>query len=298
MRWNAIAISLFLLFVNGITLADVISLKNGEVYLGKANVVDSNTISIESFGSTNNVRQTDLLKIEPQLQTVADIRYEVLLADDSVLKGKLKNFDDEIGLFLETTFGPITIPTRGIKKIYDVEQRTKYYGEAYLAGLSVGYYLPTGIFKDNFANFFYTDLFADFNVTRVRGLMVGFDFLFVPMDYQPSQDVSCVSYALTGHAMYRFMDLISGSRFMLNRLVPYAKAGAGLVYVSVEDSRATAPIDERSEASPLLLAAVGTDILAARGFSVRIEAGMLSIIQSKLYNAFTVSCGAVYGFSL
>lgn len=298
MRWRILIACMMFLMISAVSYSDVIHLKNGEVYLGKANVVDSNTISIESFGSKNNFRQTDLLKIEPQLQAVADIRYEVLLADDSLLKGKLKNFDDEIGLFLETTFGEITVPTRGIKKIYDVVQRTKYYGEPYLAGLNGGYYIPIGDFKSNFGNFYYADFFADFNITRVRGLMIGVDFLFVPMDYQPSQDVSYVSYALAGHAMYRYLDLTSGSIPVLNRLVPYAKVGAGLVYVSVEDNRPTAPIDVRSEASPLLLGGIGTDILVARGVSVRLEAGVLSIVQSTLYSAFTLSGGVVYVFSL
>ncbi|HPA73224.1 MAG TPA: hypothetical protein PKY31_13200 [Spirochaetota bacterium] len=298
MRWNAIAISLFLLFVNGITLADVISLKNGEVYLGKANVVDSNTISIESFGSTNNVRQTDLLKIEPQLQTVADIRYEVLLADDSVLKGKLKNFDDEIGLFLETTFGAITIPTRGIKRIYDVQQRDRYYGKSYLAGLTGGYYLPTGNFKSNFGNGYLASAFAETALKSVRGLSIGGDFLFMPMDYTTSSDVSYMSYALFAHASYRYLDLRSGTLPVINRLVPYAKLGAGLVYISVEDNRATAPIDVRSEANPLMLGSIGTDVLISREVSIRIETGILSIVQSKLYNAFMIGGGVVYAFTL
>ena len=298
MRWNAIAISLFLLFVNGITLADVISLKNGEVYLGKANVVDSNTISIESFGSTNNVRQTDLLKIEPQLQTVADIRYEVLLADDSVLKGKLKNFDDEIGLFLETTFGAITVPTRGIKKIYDVQQRDRYYGKSYLAGLTGGYYLPTGNFKSNFGNGYLASAFAETALKSVRGLSIGGDFLFMPMDYTASSDVSYMSYALFAHASYRYLDLRSGTLPVINRLVPYVKLGVGLVYISVEDNRSTALIDVRSEASPVLTCGLGTDVLIVKDVSLRLEAGVLSIYQTKLYNAVTFSGGAVYGFSL
>ncbi len=99
-----LAVILVLLFFSGAN-ADVIQLKNGEVLLGKASVGDSNTVIIESFGKKRNVRQTDILKIDGDLASLAKEECEVLLSDNSILKGKIKNFDDDIGLLLESAFG-------------------------------------------------------------------------------------------------------------------------------------------------------------------------------------------------
>ena len=112
-----LAVILVLLFFSGAN-ADVIQLKNGEVLLGKASVGDSNTVIIESFGKKRNVRQTDILKIDGDLTSLAKEECEVLLSDDSVLKGKVKNFDDDVGLLLESAFGAITVPTEGHHRAY------------------------------------------------------------------------------------------------------------------------------------------------------------------------------------
>lgn len=292
-----LAVILVLLFFSGAN-ADVIQLKNGEVLLGKASVGDSNTVIIESFGKKRNVRQTDILKIDGDLTSLAKEECEVLLSDNSVLKGKIKNFDDDVGLLLESAFGAITVPTVGIKRIHHILQRDRYYGKPFNVGLAGGYYLPAGDFKTNFGNGFYANLFAEMNVTRVRGLLLGLDFLYVPMEYTPSSNVSYVSYALGAHVAYRYLDLSMGGIPVVNRFIPYVKAGAGLMYMAVEDSRADAPVELRNEMSPFMTAGAGTDVVLVRDVSLRLEAGVLSIYQSGLYPALTFSGGVVYSFSM
>jgi len=131
--------------------ADVIELKDGTVYLGTAVVDDVAGITISSFGQERTISQSDILLVSKDLAAFSATEVEIRLPDRSVLKGKIRNYDEEIGLLLETYFGAITLPPKAIEAIQDPVQRELFFGVPFQAGLVAGYQWPLGDLAENFA---------------------------------------------------------------------------------------------------------------------------------------------------
>ncbi len=287
---------LLLLFLLNAAYADVIQMNNGDIHLGRANVTNPESIEIETFGKKIYVQQKDIRSIEADITSVESTHVEVILPDDSILRGRIKNYDDEIGLFLKTSFGEITIPAAGVKQIYDTNQRTHYYGDMFMVSLTGGYYFPFSNLGSNFDADFLAGLTCETNLRVVRGLAVGVHGIFLPMDYTPSEHVTYRGYGMMGRISYRYGDLRFSSLMVINRIIPFAGIEAGGMYITVKDKRDTAPLDVRNELSAAGTVFIGADVIVWRGIALRLEGGMLSLYQSSLYPAFFYSGGINYVF--
>ncbi len=289
---------LFFVFIlwNCTAFADVIRMNNGDIHLGKANVTNPESIEIETFGKKIYVQQKDIRSIETDITSVESTHVEVILPDDSILRGQIKNYDDEIGVFLKTSFGEITIPAVGVKQIYDTNQRTHYYGDMFMVSLTGGYYFPFSNLGSNFDADFLAGLTCETNLRVVRGLAIGVHGLFLPMEYTLSEHVTYKGYGMMGRISYRYGDLLFSSMVVLNRIIPFAGIEAGGMYITVKDERNIAPLEMRNALSFAGVVFAGADVMVVRGIALRLEGGVFSLYQGSVYPAFFCSGGINYLF--
>ncbi len=273
--------------------ADVLFLENGNVYLGELKSTGPDGVVFSSFGDTKTIRQSEVVRMDKDLSRAAKRPIEIELKDGSVLRGELLDYDDEIGVHLKTDFGKITLPSAGIKSITDTEQKTLYGGHPLLAGVLAGYYLPQGDFKSNFSSQPFFSLFGEVNSFLARGLYFGADFSYLMMEHASSQ-LDYNSYQLKAYASYRYLGF-RGSGSFYKIFIPFVSVGAGLTYITMEDSRSTASVSRRNQMDPVysLMAGVDTDIYGP--LLLRVQAGWFAIHEeSKLMQSFAGSLGIVY----
>lgn len=282
---RAAILSLFLLALPLLaTNADVIRLVDGTVFLGTAGVQGSEGIRIRSFGDEQTIPQSDILFMGQNAAALAESDVEIRLPDGSVLKGRIRDYDEEIGLLLETYFGTITLPPKGIREIVDPMQRTRYSGVPFQAGLAADYRIPFAELGKNFDNSYAVRANAEWNTYLARGLYVGLEIGYAPMDYVGSANVTYNAIDLEAYGMYRYLGMQLSKGF-LNRFIPFVLAGGGVSYIAVHDERSTAPAERRNELSAILRGAGGVDVRIVRMLSLRVEGGVSATIQSALYPA-------------
>jgi len=273
--------------------ADIIELKDGTIYLGTAVVENPTGITITSFGREETIPQSEILLLSKDLAALSSTEVEIRLPDRSVLKGKIRNYDEDIGLLLETYFGTITLPPRAIEVIQDPVRRTLFFGVPFQAGLTAGFQAPLADMADNFGGSFTLRANAEWNTGLLRGLYAGLEFGWLPLDYTTSTAVSYHLFDLTAYAMYRYLgtQLASG---VLNRFIPFALLGGGVTYITVRDDRPAAPLEIRNEISPVLRVALGADARITSSLSVRAAGGLFAVIQSSLFATAYGELGLVF----
>ncbi len=276
--------------------SDVIRMQSGDVYLGKITSTDSEGMSIESFGQTIKVLQKDLLSSEKDLATLKKEQSEIKLKDGSIIRGKIENYDEEVGVLVNIEFGALTLPVQSIQEIYNPVQKKFYSGNPIQIGIGLGYYLPAGKLKDTFNPGYNFSLFAEFNSNLMRGLFIGGDLSYFPLDYKNSSQVNYSIFTFQPYFMYRFLFLRKATSSLRN-FVPFASAGFGAGYVLLKNKRSGAAAPERSEMDLAYLARIGCDYQVTDHIIIRIYGGWQTIAQkSDSLNMMLINGGILYSF--
>lgn len=289
-------IIILILCISAMLLADVIRLQNGDVYLGRITGTDSEGIDIESFGRKIKVPQQDLLRTEKDLTSIKSKPSEIILMDGSTLRGKIENYDEEVGVLVNIDFGSLTLPVKSIKEINDPFQKKFYSGNPVQIGIGGGYYMPSGKLKDTFNPGYNYSLFAEFNSNLMRGLFIGCDLTYFPLDYKENSNVNYSIFTLQPYLMYRFLFLRKGTSFLRN-FVPFVSAGFGAGYVLLKDKRSDAAAPERSEIDLAYFAKLGCDYSVTNNIAIRLFAGWQTVTQkSDSLNMILINGGVLYSF--
>jgi hypothetical protein len=276
--------------------ADVIRLQNGQIFLGRIIKADSNGIVTESFGEQREFSQADILKNEKDLSTLKTQHCDIYLKDGSVLKGKVENYDEEVGILINIDFGAVTFPIKSIKEINDPAQKKYYSGNPMQIGVGGGYFMPNGKLKDKYKTGYNFSVFGEFNSNLVRGLFIGGDLTYFPIDYKDSSKVNYDIFTLQPYAMYRFLFLRSSSTFIRN-FVPFVSVGFGLGYVVLKDKRDNSSSSEKSEIDFAYHAKIGCDYQIIDNITVRVFGGWQTITQkSDSLNMMLINGGVLYSF--
>ncbi len=291
-KW--LLLSALVLFLSTNAMADVIMLHDGNIYLGKITSTDSSGIVIETFGQTLTISQSDILKSEKNFDSFKDVTTDITLKDGSIIKGKIQNYDEEIGIFVNIDFGTITLPVESIKEITNNILKIKNNGYNYLTGLTIGYYQPMGG-TGKFSGSYLTTAFIEKNTSLVRGLYAGGDFSYIDMQHENSSlDYSMLM--LEPYLSYNFFTFKNSSSF-LHRLIPFVRIGGGLSYIMLKDNRPTAVTESSSELNPFISAGAGFDMEIIPSLLLRTSACWYIVPQSsETFQASAISIGAVYGF--
>ncbi len=296
-------IRIFIMLITLVTIlrsglyGDVILLKDGTIYLGTITNISSSGIIIQSFGAARTVRQRDIRKSSKDMQGLQGIEAEVVLKNGSVMKGTIQNYDDEVGLFLKTDYGSLTMPAAGIASVQDTSMRKRYHGPVAVTGITMGCYYPVGPFMNRFKIQPQLSAFVEINSVFARGLFFGLDAGYMFMNYRPDGNIKYDAATLKIYGQYRFLDLrvlSSPARY----LSPFVAAGAGITYIARRDNRTLSIGSTRkNEMVALYTLAGGLDVFATESLIVRVQVSWLGIQQeSSLMNAFSTTAGIMWGF--
>lgn len=275
--------------------SDVVWLQNGKIYLGEINTAESDGITIKTFGETRKISMEDIFKTEKSLDSLKYQQIDITLKDGSVIKGKIQNYDEEIGINVNIDFGNITLPVQTVDSITDQSRKKHYGGSDINVGITGGYYCLLGEASDSFNNFFKLNLFAEFNTGLTRGLFAGIDIAFTFMDYSGKDNLSFSMYSFQPYAIYRFFNFRNSSSFM-NRVVPFVAAGMGIAYLIKENS-SDSGLNEMSELNFTYSLRPGTDIEIIENLWLRIYTGFESVPQkSNSLHQIVFNTGVMYSF--
>ena len=180
---------LFFIFTVPYLYADVIRMQDGHIYLGKAGDSDAFGFSLETFGENKKINHSDVLMKEKDLSALKMQQVEIVLKDGSVIRGKIQDYDEEIGLLLNIDFGALTLPVQNVRAIWDDSQRNFYKGNIFHIGLMGGYYTTIGSFNKDFGNSFNATIFGEFQIPLLRGLYAGVDASYFFLDYKTNANL-------------------------------------------------------------------------------------------------------------
>ncbi len=274
--------------------SDVIRTEDGTIFLGQVASAEGGFVTLDVFGKTIRLTSTALIKMETDYSALSVQPVEIILNDGSVIRGKVKNFDPDIGLFVDLDFGELTIPSDSIRRIQDPAQRNLYYGFPIHVGLTGGYDLTVGPLGASFGPGFLASAFAEVNLPIVRGLFAGLDIsqFFVP--YLAGRNLSYSVTTATACPIYRYLGFWSSSLPVIKNLVPWFGLGAGIAYIGVSDQAAGS---SRGEIDLVYSANLGLDFYLSSRLLIRLGGRWLAVQQtSTLLHLPSVSIGAAYSF--
>lgn len=283
-------VTVMVLMLSTIAMADVIMLHDGNIYLGKITSTDSNGIVIETFGQSLTISQSDIFKSEKNFDSFKDVTTDIILRDGSLIKGKIQNYDEEVGINVNIDFGTITLPVQSIKEISDPVKKKYYNGAPVNIGFTGGYYMPySGLASDYNSNYNFS-IFAEFDSKIIRGLSFGGELSTVLMDYKVD-DSDFSIYTLQPYAIYKFLQLRKEPSF-LRLFVPFVSAGMGGAYIVKETSST-----EKSEVDLVGNLKIGIDVNLTESIIARFNTGSEIILQKNTnFNRAYFNAGLMYSF--
>lgn len=284
---------LMLLFLTAQLSAEVVFLRNGDVLIGKITSAGSGTVTIQTFGDERKVPSKDILRSEPGLSDIKDLALQVILKDGTSIRGKLTDFDEEIGLFVDIGFGILALPITAIDKIVDPSVVVHYGGYRHILGVSGGVAFPPG---GDYGLGYHGALTGELQLARLRELYALASFAWMDPGYTGDVGVSLQTWSLLVGIRYKFVAF--GEIFpALEILTPYATLAAGGSLVTLFDTRAVALVDQRGLLTSSLAASVGLEWKLPASLSLRTEGGANFIFQtSGVFIAPKVSAGIFIGF--
>jgi len=275
--------------------ADVVWLQDGGILLGEIVTAESDGITIKTFGEKRKVFQKEIIKSEKTLDNLKNRQSDITLKDGSVIKGKILDYDEEIGINVDIDFGNITLPVQSVSSITDQKQKKHHRGADINIGFTGGYYYLLGEASDSFNNSYRLSFFAEFNTGLTRGLFAGVDAAYTFIDYSGTQDLSFSMYSVQPYLLYRFIDLRNSSSFM-NRVVPFISAGIGGAYIIKENS-SDSGLNEMNELNMTYSIRPGADIELIDNLWLRIYTGFESVPQkSNSLHQVVFNTGIMYSF--
>jgi hypothetical protein len=258
------------------TEAEVLFLKDGSVILGSIVGPADGGVSYESFGRSIVVDVGQVAESDKDLAKLSALDTEIRLMDGSIIKGKVVDFDPEIGLFVDIAFGVLTVPNTAVSSIVDPIKRTRYTGARTLLRAGAGAYTPLFGSLDDFGPSWIASAGFEWALPFARGLYGGLGLSFIPADYSAASDVKYAVYYAAPELTYRFLSLRSRPGF-LGSLTPYVSANLGPAYIAVSDPS----MDPRDYGSPTLGIGLdcGTEIAAGKRASIRVGAFSTMLMQ-------------------
>jgi hypothetical protein len=273
---------------------DVIRMEDGTIYIGWVARAEEGGLVLEAFGKELRVSPSAVLGTESGFEALSAQAVEVLLKDGSVIRGKVKDFDADIGLLIDIDFGALTIPLESLSAIEDPQQRARFEGFPVQLGLMGGFSAPVGPLGATFGPGFTAELFAELNLGFMKGLYAGIDISQFFVSYLPGGTLSYSITTATAGPIYRLLALRTSLIPVVRDLVPWAGLGAGIAYVGVRDS---ADSTANGEIDPVGCASVGLDFYAGKRLLIRLAGRWLALPQTTTaLHLLGVGLGVAYSF--
>jgi hypothetical protein len=272
--------------------ADVIRMKDGKILIGKILSIGSRGVEIKALGDIAWYSPDEIVQTEADLKSLKDQYVEITLKDNSVMRGKIKDYDADIGFSMEIQFGVITVPLENIRRIEDPEQRRKSVLNTAQIVAEGGYYFMIGDLAASYSGNPQASLSAEFSLDfLLPGLYAGATAAYDAVTCTVASGCDYLLFDLDAMVMYRFIFLRAEESF-LKRFVPFVGVGAGLALpIMTYAGTATA------EADLSIVGLFGLDFYLSDGFLLRVNGKWTSIAQTSVwYNFLAVNAGLGISF--
>ena len=223
----------FLLFALPLA-ADVLFLVDGEILIGDFVSSSSQGLLYKTYKGDVVVFVNALVKSEKSIAALESLPVELILKDNSVIKGTIVDFDEDIGIFIDISFGTLTVPSSAVNKIVDPVQRKRYNGASFQYGVSGGLYYPLGPTAQYFGLSWLASLSLQAIVPGIRGLFWGADVTFNDTNFLQLASTKYYFVSVSPEVSYKLLDLRTKQGF-INIFSPFASLGVGLAYINVSD---------------------------------------------------------------
>jgi hypothetical protein len=272
--------------------SDVVFTDDGAILIGSIVRPEPGGLRFLAYGREYSLPSANIQRSESDIKVLDGVPLTVELMDGLVLRGVFADYDPDIGLFLDISFGVLTIPIPSIKSVTDPVRRLRYAGSPFFARVGGAYYFPVFDAASSFGPSFGIDVAAEWSVPFLRGLSAGFDARYAFADYLPSAAAHYTFISAQPEASYRMLFLRTRSDWLSN-LTPFVSAGMGPVYVSLADDSQSPP--QMGELDLGLNLKLGLDIDVFKGFGLRLQGrGDLYFQQGGPFVLFSVGLLASY----
>jgi hypothetical protein len=248
--------------------SDVVFTDDGAILIGTIIRPEPGGMRYLAYGREMLLPSQSIQRSESDLKVLEKLPLDVELMDGSVLRGTFADFDPEIGLFLDISFGVLTVPVQSIKAVTDPVKRLRYAGSPFMARAGASWYFPVLSGASSFGPSLGIDLAAEWSVPLLRGLSAGFDARYAFADFLPSQSVNYSFVSVAPEASYRLLFLRTRDDWLRN-LTPFVSAGVGPVYINLLD-----PGGYPSQMGELSLGVnmkLGLDVDIFKGVGIRLQ---------------------------
>lgn len=271
--------------------SDVVFMDDGAIIIGSVLGAESGVMRYQAYGREVRLQSRDIWRTENDIKALSALPVTVELMDGSLLRGTVADYDPDVGLFLDITFGVLTIPNQSIKSIVDPARRVRYAGTPFLVRAGASYYFPILGDASMFGPSFAIDLAAEWSIP-LRGLSVGFDARYSFADFLPSGTVHYSFMSVEPELSYRMLFLRTRDDW-LSALTPFISTGAGAMYVNLVD-----PSGYPNNTGELCLgfnAKLGLDIDFFKGWGLRLQGrGDLYLQQGSPFISLSAGLMASY----
>gem|GEM_PF-2239659 len=282
--------------------ADTLVSKAGRVYIGAIQAKTADQTDILAFGKKESVPASDVESSGSSNAMLAGKKLYVTLKDGSLIQGRLKDFSEEVGLYLDSEIGAITIPDAKIAQI-DLNAAAEPASVTTPTSAARGLQLQLGVLasasypfisdtlKQGFGGGGYAEISTAGKFVSGFGIAATFEAIAATQSTLRFSETSVYAYARKV-----FLPLGAFSASNLKKLGFAVTLGFGGGYMHLSDSRA-GNLSPNGEAYSLTILKTGAEYPFARTVMFRFDiVNTFRIVSGKNLWKPGIEMGAVYAF--
>jgi hypothetical protein len=258
--------------------ADVIYLKDGSIIIARFKAASGDTMVYTTGGGEIDIPSGNILRTEPDLSALTGKQVELEMFDKSVIEGTFTDYDEDIGYFIDLSFGTLTVPGNKVLRMTDPVQTRKYQGADVSLSARGVFYVP--IANENFLFLAGGGLGTEVNLPFMRGLFAGVDLEFIALANGEMEDLNYMFIQISPKVVYRYLGFRVNPGFM-SRIVPFAVVGGGLTVVFIQDLRDGVYPDSYGALSPHAKVEAGVDVYILENLSLKINGSYMVVFQKE-----------------
>ncbi len=245
--------------------AEVITTKSGSLMIGRISARNGNTTEVTAFGEKHVIESEDIVSTTDSIAPYIQRRVLVILTDTSIVKGKIRDYSEDVGLYVDTEMGPLTIPAGKIDHIifHDSESAKPPPLVIYHLGLlgQVSYGLASDTMRLGVGGTFLGEIPMPSRWVPTLGLAASYESISASQSALRFSEMSAYVYAR------RSFYPLTG---VLQRLGFAFTLGGGTTFAQVHDSRPS-PFSPNAEIQGIFVFKTGFEVTAAKSIRLRLD---------------------------
>lgn len=254
------------------TMSNSLVLKDGRVFIGTVSDGAAGTVALSSAQGELQIDAREIREHHRDIDSLIGSFFIVTLVDGSVFRGDVVDIDAEIGVFIDSAYGPLNIPFDVIEEIHLRDRRISDNPEiehsVFLVGLGISVAGPVtpSVLERSYGGRTVLQWIPP-RASRIRAAQI-VEFLALTEELSQS-----LRYRLTDVSLVVYTDIVSLVERRTNgRAVSlFGSLGAGGTFTSVVDERPLAVNPYYGTMNAHLIGGLGLRVPLARGMSLSLE---------------------------